>query len=194
MTDEPSPDSPVPGIAPEQFLRMITTRSVMRTYSERPIAPQVVDALLQGMESAPNAANTQAWSFVVVQDPRNIRRLRSFAPGVFGVPALVVMACTDNSRGLEEEADKAARSMCVAMAVENLLLTAHAHGLGGCPVHSFRPEALRLLFDLPSSIEPVLLAPIGYPASEPRPSRRRARKEFISYETYGQHTPVSRTR
>jgi albonoursin synthase len=80
-------------------------------------------------------------------------------------------------------------SLCVAMAVENLLLTAHAHGLGACPVHSFRAEPLRFLFGLPSSIKPVLVVPIGYPAYKRRPSQRRDCKEIISYEKYGRRSP-----
>ncbi|MGV9882166.1 nitroreductase family protein [Streptomyces sp. NPDC003006] len=162
----------------------------MRAYTDTPIAPEVVEALLQGMESAPSAANSQAWSFLVIRDPQNIRRLRSFAPGVFGVPSMVVVACTDGDRGLDDPADREARALCVAMAVQNLLLTAHAHGLGACPVHSFRVEPLRFLFDMPSSIRPVLVIPIGYPAYERRASRRRSRREFVSYEKYGQRTPV----
>ncbi|WP_447034706.1 nitroreductase family protein [Streptomyces sp. DSM 118878] len=188
MTAEP-PASPVPEISPTHFLRVLTSRSVMRSYTDAVIGPEIIDALLQGMVSAPNAANAQAWSFIVIQDKSNIRRLRSFAPGVFGIPSAVVMACIDDNDSLGNSADRRAMSLCVAMAVQNLLLTAHAHGLGACPVHSFRAEPLRFLFGLPSSIKPVLLVPIGYPAYKHRPSQRRDPQEIISYERYGRRNP-----
>ncbi|MFC8919592.1 nitroreductase family protein [Streptomyces sp. NPDC057116] len=191
MTVEVSPPSLELEIRPTQFLRILTTRSVMRAYTEAPIAPDVVNALLQGLQAAPSAGNDQAWSFIVVQNPRSIQHLRSFAPGVLGVPPLVILACSDDSRGTDNTEEKQVKDLCVAMAVQNLLLTAHAHGLGACPVHSFRAEPLRLLFDLPPFVRPVLLVPIGHPARERHPSQRRAHQEVISYETHGQRTPVT---
>ncbi|WP_063763071.1 nitroreductase family protein [Streptomyces rimosus] len=191
MTSQDHPPAPVPGIAPAEFLRALTTRTAVRAYTDTSITLETVNALLEGMQAAPSAGNTQAWSFIVIREPRNIRRLRAFAPGVIGHPALVVLACSDDSRGPEYPSEKQVRTLCVAMAVQNLLLTAHAHGLGACPVHSFAPEPLRLLFDLPPYLQPVLLVPIGIPAHQRSPSSRRASDEVISYETHGQREPVS---
>ncbi|WP_241777995.1 nitroreductase family protein [Streptomyces sp. CT34] len=70
------------------------------------------------------------------------------------------------------------------MAVQNLLLAAHALGLGGCPVASFRKESVSALLGLPQHLEPVLLVPVGHPARAPEPSCRRDTNEVICHDAW----------
>ncbi|MFI0979703.1 nitroreductase family protein [Streptomyces sp. NPDC021093] len=167
------------------------SRSVLRDYSPEPIDSSVVDEMLETMISAPSASNKQAWSFVVVQKPENVRLLRAFSPGIIGTPTLIVVACIDRSRtnrlpGNISQKIYQTSKLCVGMAVENLLLSAHALGLGGCPVSSFREKQVCELLGIPDHIEPLLVVPIGYPAQAPTPSDRRDSNEVISHEIWGQ--------
>ncbi len=174
-------------------LKVMRTRSVLRNYSSEPIAGDVVDEMLESMISAPSASNKQAWSFVVVQNPANVRLLRAFSPGIIGSPALIVVACIDRSRtsrmpGNISQKIYQTSKLCVGMAVENLLLSAHALGLGGCPVSSFREAQVCELLGIPEHIEPLLVVPLGYPAQAPVPSDRRDKNEVISHEIWSQGT------
>lgn len=69
----------------------------------------------------------------------------------------------------------------VAAAVENMLLAAHAVGLGSCwfcaPL--FCPETVRKVLNIPSGIEPQALITLGYPASRPEPPLRKSLKEIL---------------
>ncbi len=172
-------------------LKVMRTRSVLRNYSPEPIDSALVDEILETMVTAPTASNKQAWSFVVVQKPEKVRLLRAFSPGIIGTPALIVVACVDRSRtnrlpGHISQKIYQTSKLCVGMAVENLLLAAHALGLGGCPVSSFREAQVCGLLGIPDHIEPLLMVPIGHPAQDPTPSDRRDKNEVISYETWGQ--------
>ncbi|MBZ4319683.1 nitroreductase family protein [Streptomyces huiliensis] len=183
------PQSTLPETLPETH-RVIRTRTVLRNYAPEPIDDEHIDHMLECMLAAPTASNKQAWSFVVVRDPRNVRLLRAFSPGIIGTPAFVVVACVDRrlTAGFTGEVSRKiyeTSKLCVAMAVENLLLSAHALGFGGCPVSSFREEILRDLLNLPEPLEPVLLVPVGRPAQAPTPSDRRDKNEVISYEVWG---------
>lgn len=178
-----------PGTLPE-ILRVMCSRTVLRNYAAKPVDDALVEQMLTGMLAAPTASNKQAWSFVVVRDPARVRRLRAFAPGIIGSPALIVVACVDKRRmtGVSAEVSQKiyeTAKLCVAMAVENLLLSAHALNLGGCPVGSFREDAVRLLLGLPPFIEPMLTVPIGHPAHQTTPSQRRDKSEVISYDIWG---------
>jgi nitroreductase len=187
MTDGRSGD----GLSPERFARVVRTRRAVRNYTKDPIADEVIEDLLDCMLSAPSGSNAQAWSFIVVRDGAALRRLRAFSPGLVGKPVVVVVACVDESRIDPTSCDDAPQ-LCVSMAVNTLLLAAHAYGLGACPATSLRPGVLRVLLELPDHIEPVFMVPIGYPAGECQPSDRRPRSEVISYESFGQHTPPAR--
>jgi nitroreductase len=101
---------------------------------------------------------------------------------------LLVVACIDVRRAGNNEPTTEkifeTSKLCVAMAVENLLLAAHFLGLGGCPVASFRPLAVQRVLHLPNDIKPLLLVPIGHPMVPPEPSVRRDISEVVRYETW----------
>ncbi|MFH8606958.1 nitroreductase family protein [Streptomyces sp. NPDC018029] len=185
MTDGRDGDA----LSPESFAQIVRTRSAVRSYTSDPIEDRVLEELLDAMLSAPTGSNAQAWSFVVVRDAVALRRLRAFSPGLVGKPRVVVVACVDGGR-LDLASHDGAPELCVTMAVNTLLLTAHAYGLGACPVTSFRAGVLRVLLGIPADIEPVFMVPMGHPAGERQMSKRRPRSEVISYEVFGQHTPA----
>ncbi|MFJ9419973.1 nitroreductase family protein [Streptomyces sp. NPDC101227] len=168
-------------------MAVIRTRGAVRSYTTEPVGDEVLESLLEAMLAAPSASNKQAWAFLAVREPKRVRRIRAFAPGIIGLPPLVLVACIDRARMTGDPHLRDAGSLCVAMAVENFLLAAHAQGLGGCPVSSFLPEPVQMLLDLPSHLEPVLLVPVGRPAQPLRPSPRRARQEVVCHESW--HPP-----
>jgi F420 biosynthesis protein FbiB-like protein len=67
----------------------------------------------------------------------------------------------------------------VAMAVQNLLLAAHAEGLGACWMCAplFCGEAVRAALDLPADWQPQALVTLGWPASQGKPASRRPAAE-----------------
>jgi len=69
----------------------------------------------------------------------------------------------------------------VAAATENMLLAAHAMGLGACwfcaPL--FCPESLRKVLNIPSSVEPQALITVGYTAYRQEPPSRKPLKEIL---------------
>jgi F420 biosynthesis protein FbiB-like protein len=69
----------------------------------------------------------------------------------------------------------------VASAIENMLLAAHAVGLGACwfcaPL--FCPETVRKVLNIPSCDEPQALITLGYPAYRPEPPARKSLKEIV---------------
>lgn len=62
----------------------------------------------------------------------------------------------------------------VAMAVQNLLLAAHAEGLGACWMCAplFCPAVVRAALDLPTDWQPQALITLGYPAVEREATRQ----------------------
>ncbi|WP_399094268.1 nitroreductase family protein [Streptomyces sp. BBFR2] len=178
------PSAPAPGA---DGLDIIRTRGAVRSYTAEPVGDETLDALLEAMLAAPSASNKQAWAFLAVRAPERVRRIRAFAPGIIGVPPLVLVACVDRDRMTDDPHLRDVGSLCVAMAVENFLLAAHALGLGGCPVSSFLTEPIQMLLDLPGPLEPVLLVPVGRPARPLTPSPRRARQEVVRHESW--HPP-----
>lgn len=95
---------------------------------------------------------------------RSHERLRS-------APALIVMCVTMADMDTYPDARRQANERVmaiqgVAMAGQNLLLMAHAEGLGACWMCAplFCPDVVRAALDLPDDYEAVGLVTLGYPA------------------------------
>ncbi len=56
-------------------IEAIRKRKAVRTYTDRPIADDVVDGLLRAALAAPTGSGSQAWSLLVVRDPERRREM-----------------------------------------------------------------------------------------------------------------------
>jgi F420 biosynthesis protein FbiB-like protein len=74
----------------------------------------------------------------------------------------------------------------VTAAIENMLLAAHAFGLGACwfcaPL--FCPKTVRKILNIPSDTEPQALITLGYPAYQPQPPPRKPLKELVHLDRW----------
>ena len=95
-----------------------------------------------------------------------------------GAPLLILLCLTladmdeyPDQRRAANEAVMAAQS--VAMAGQNLLLAAHALGLGACWLCAplFCPDTVRTVLDLPDDWQPQGLITVGYPAETKEKTR-----------------------
>jgi len=82
-----------------------------------------------------------------------------------------------------QQAERTMAVQSVAMAGENLLLAAHAEGLGACWMCAplFAPDVVREELELPSTWEPQGLVLIGHAAGSPAPRRRRNVEEVTRW-------------
>lgn len=101
-------------------------------------------------------------------------------------PVVVVVCLTLAEMDAYPDARRAAaeRTMAVqsvAMAVQNLLLAAHADGLGACWMCAplFCQDTVCRALDLPADWEAQALITLGYPASGGKPAVRRAIRELM---------------
>ncbi len=81
------------------------------------------------------------------------------------------------------EAENVMAIQSTAMAVQNLLLAAHAAGLGACWMCAplFCPDTVRAALDLPADWQPQAIVTLGLPASAGKPHSRRPLAEVVRY-------------
>lgn len=108
---------------------------------------------------------------------------------IVGSAAVIVVALTlePMDRYPDDPRSRAEYLMAVqstAMATQNLLLAAHAEGLGACWMCAplFCQSDVRTILEMPDDWEPQGLITIGYGAGEARPPRPRiAVSEFVRF-------------
>lgn len=117
-----------------------------------------------------------------------IVRLESYER--IGRAPCLILACLDMGRMDRYEDERRQRAeyimgvQSVAAAIENLLLAAHALGLGACWLCAplFCQEAVRRVLGIPEGIEPQALIILGYPAERPPRRPRRPLSEVLHLE------------
>ena len=152
------------------LIQAIMTRSSVRAFLDRPVSDETVDILLKAAMAAPSAKDSRPWAFVVLKNRALLEKLGACLPNAkmtATAPAAVVI-CGDLNKALPGEA-REYWIQDAAAATENLLLAAHALGLGAVwtGVHpiSERIAILKDALRLPEGIEPFCLIPFGYPAT-----------------------------
>lgn len=128
---------------------------------------------------APSAGNRQPWHFWIVRNEQVKETLSEAAWNQsFIVEApVVIVVCVEPERSASTHGTRGRNLYCLqdtAAATLNILLMATGLGLGSCWVGAFDEDRVARGLDLPSSLRPVAMVPLGYPAdaNEARTDRR----------------------
>ena len=196
---------------------IIKNRRSVRKFLSKSVPQDLILEVLQAAVWAPSAHNSQPWRFILLQDANvkadlakrmadawaadlkndgltaeesiRLERMERFA----NAPVLIIACLT--MEGLRKFPDKNRQSYERDLAVEslgagleNLLLTAHASGLGACwyCAPAFCKDIVRDVLKIPDSVEPSALIIMGYPAESPSVPPKKELKEYFYLDKYGQ--------
>lgn len=176
-----------------EFSEALASRRSVRSYTGRPVEESTLRELLRAAVQAPSAMNRQPWAFTIVQNAATLARwseraktrlldatsndaktshyaqlLRDPNFNIFyDAGTLVVIGVTEPGRYADADC---------WLAAENLMLAAHAAGLGTCPIGFAlsildTPE-LKDELGFPDSGRVVAAIIVGYPRNTPAPVPR----------------------
>jgi nitroreductase len=173
----------------------IHTRRSIRDYEERAVERDIIADILWDAAQAPTTPVSGPFLFHVVEGVGRLAdygdRARHYArehrPNSYGyswadrsdfrvflgAPVVIVISGhADNAQSIQD----------CNRAGQNLMLSAHAHGLGSCwvgaPMLWLRSLETRKEFGIPAAFEPFAAMTLGYAASVP-PSHSRKRPEIV---------------
>lgn len=175
-----------PSVNAEQaVLDNIATRTSVRDYEARPVEKEKIEKMLRAAMAAPTAMNKQPWHFVVV-DQRNVldalAGANPYAKMLKKAP-LAIVVCGNTDKMIEG----GGRDFWIqdaSAATENLLLAAHAMGLGAVWTGAYPSEerciSISKVLSLSDNLVPLNMIVVGYPAEQPQP-KQKFKEENISY-------------
>ena len=154
-----------------EAIQALMTRRSIRKYQSKPIADDTIETLLRAAMAAPSAVNSQDWEFIVVRDRSTMDAVAEKLGGsgnMLHEAAAAVIVCGNLDHAFEKLPDYWVED-CAA-ATENLLLAAHALGLGAVWLGTYpqpvKTAGITQLFSLPKQIIPFSVISLGYPAEE----------------------------
>ena len=134
-----------------------------------------------------------------ITDPRERRRVENayhLGAHMGDEAPVLVMVCApkgDTSAGASPSATRTAGAS-IYPAVQNLLLAARAHGIGGCltTIHLYREAKAKAVLGIPDDVDTYALIPLGYPAQPNAfgPLRRNLVSEVAYLDRWGAPLPT----
>ncbi len=160
-------------------LKAISTRKSIRAFTDKEITLEQVRVLLEAMIASPSAGNRQPWRIYIIRDMKVKRKLTQGAGDqefIMEAPVVFVVCRVPDESGARYR-NRGSTFFSIqdtAAMTQNLLLAAHAMGLGACWVGAFNDSAIASAIDCPQGVLPVAIIPVGYPAESPAFRRRRS--------------------
>jgi len=166
-------------------LECIYTRRSTRKYTDKKISDEITEKLLKAGMSGPSAVNEQPWHFIVVRDKKLLEEIpkASQYAQMAKDATLAIIVCGDPK--LQKIEGFWSQDCCIA--AQNILLAAHALGLGAVWTAAYplrdRVENLQKLFSIPKNIIPLCVIPLGYPTEKKEPVEK-FKKERVHNEKW----------
>jgi len=168
-------------------LALFFGRRSTRNFRAGEVSDATLRALLEAAMAAPSAVGKDPWRFVVVRDRGMLARLAGVLSNgeMLHSASLCLVVCGDLDVAHDRQLSYLLQD-CAA-AIENLLLAAHALGLGACwlGVHprDHRIKAVSELLALPEQVIPVACIALGHPA-EQKEARTRYNPAYVHREQW----------
>lgn len=171
----------------EAVLQNIMTRTSVRKFKQQLVEDAKVEALLRAGMASPTSGDMQPWHFVVLKDKKDIDRYAAsnkyHAEDIKKTP-LFIFVCADTTRMAEGQGRELWVQDLSAVS-ENILLAAHAMGLGACwttiyPIQK-KVNGISRTLNLPGNLIPLNGIIIGYPDEPLQPKDKWDEKKI----TYG---------
>ena len=174
-----------------EVLEAIQTRRSIRKYKPDQVDDNILEKVLEAARWAPSWSNTQCWRFVVVRDTLIKERLaaalsenNAAIPALQGAPVAIV-ACAKLGRAGYFRSGKPATNkgdwfmFDIALAMQNLILAAHALQLGTVLIGAFDARKAAEVLAVPEGFCVVAMTPLGYPDQEPAIRPRKELSEIV---------------
>ena len=163
------------------FLEIIRTRRSYRSYKAEQITDEQLNAVMEAGTFAPTSRGLQSPFIVAIQNEALKVRLAKMNAEIMGVTTnpyydaptyVLVFVPAEAPNGIQD----------ASLVLENMMLAAHAQGMGSCWIHREREmfateEGKELMreWGLPEGLVGIGALALGYPEGEP--SLAKPRKE-----------------
>jgi len=162
-----------------EAIKALKTRRSKRKFLPTSVTKKVVKDIIDCGRLAPSAVNIQPIEFIVVTKAKirkRIAEMTDYGRFIAEAPVCVAIFSRQTKYYLEDG----------SAATENILLAAHAHGLGACWVAGDKKlyaEKVRQLLGAPQHFKLISLIPMGYSEQQPKPTKRKL-KDVLHWEKY----------
>ena len=168
-----------------EFKQVVKNRYSCKKYSDKPVEPEKLDAILEAGRLAPTAKNLQEQHIYVLQSADALAKVDAATPCRYGAPTVLVVAFDKSNVFTYPGGKRDSGIEDAAIVATHLTLAAADEGVDSCWLNFFDPEKLADALGLPEQEEILMLLDLGYAAPDagPLPNHfsRKPLPETVSY-------------
>jgi len=169
-------------INPDQDLRsVIRGRRSIRFWQKKKVPHNLINEILEAGIYAPSAFNRLPWRFFVAETAlKDLQEGDASNPGMFQQAPVRIFVAVDERLFFE----KYSGALDAGLAMQNMLLTAHALGLGTCLIYQGEfvdKKILEEYYQIPSCCIVYCAILLGYPDENPAPPARMRVEEITRF-------------
>nr|MBD3312161.1 nitroreductase family protein [archaeon] len=166
-------------------VKAVMTRRSIRKYKKKDVPKKLIMKLIDAARQAPSAYNDQPWEFIVVKNKETMKKITKYkSKFMLDAPVWIFCGYNKNKSSTEHDLEN------TALAIENLLITAHAMGLGAVYTGGYDPgdksleKAISKALNLPKNVHIVSIVCVGWPDEEPGEKEMRPLSNMTHFETF----------
>jgi len=185
----------------EELFELIRTRRSIRSWQNKKIPEAAIEKLIEAATWAPSACNRQSVRYIVLEDEEQRMALVKLREKFLGRAPVLIFIGADIRNYYPEEVE-IVPYLDAAVATQNLLLMAHAIGLGAVMVKCTnvdikmdatwsggleRRKAVSEMYsklNLPDYFLPVAIVALGYPKRIPKAPPRLRKDDIRFFERF----------
>lgn len=168
-----------------EFKEVISKRYSCKKYSDKPVEPEKLTAILEAGRLAPTAKNLQEQHIYVLQSAEALAKIDAATPCRYGAPTVLVVAFDKNNVFTYPGEKRDSGVEDASIVATHLTLAAADEGVDNCWINFFDPDKLADALGLPENEEILMLLDLGYAAPDAGPlanhTKRKALSETVSY-------------
>lgn len=169
----------------------ILSRRSIKKYLNKPLEFDKLTMILEAGCKAPSSGNLQDFRFIVVTDRDKIESIANHCSQQYWIAdaGALIVVLTDTELAEAYYGLRGQRLYSIqnaAAAIENMLLMAHALGLGACWIGAFDETYIMDFLGISDGIRPQAIISIGYPAGEPEKKTTNPLASMVYFNMYGE--------
>lgn len=163
-----------------ELLQLMEERYSVRSFADKPVENEKIEAILQAGRLAPTACNNQPQKVLVLESAESLALWRKCTKCHFN-EQLVMIVCYDKTQSWKREYDgQDSGYVDASIVTTHMMLKAAELGIGSTWIMYFIPEAVRTEFNMPENLEPVSVLAMGYPSQSAAPSPRHSLRKPLT--------------
>ena len=164
----------------------IRTKRAVRKFTDQPLPPDAIQAILNAGRRSQSSKNSQAWQFIAMQDKAILKALSEcgeWAGHLAGAALGVAILTPDPGEKFQIMFD-------AGQAAAFMQLAAWELGVGSVPASIYEPEKARQILGFPSEWHLRIALSFGYPLEQdrlsaaPKKGGRRPLEEVVHWDKW----------